>query len=216
MRAFRFIPLILALGTTTAMMAQEPHVGFGINLGIPTGDFRSKTYPPTNDVPKGQTDGYDLGLGGQLTISFPVDPTFAMRLNFNGMSTNGTSTASGKPDLHLRHELFGIGGEMQFFLDRGALRHKGTYLFLGASADFERFDRSRNANFSDWWGDASTDTTRKSRLGGTAGLGHSFGYGAGNRFTLEVAFHKTLTGNDLAKREPPSADFMKVSFGWVF
>ncbi len=216
MRAMRIFPLILALGATTALMAQEPHVGFGINLGFPTGDFRNKTYPPTTGVLTQQTDGYDLGLGGQLTLSFPVDPTFALRLNFNGMSTNGTNTASGYSDLHLKHELFGIGGEMQLFLDQGAFRHKGTYLFVGASADFERFDRSANANFEDWWGDASTDTTRKSRLGGSAGLGHSFGYGSANRFTLEVAFHKTLSGNDLAKKEPPSADFMKVSFGWVF
>ena len=62
----------------------------------------------------------------------------------------------------------------------------------------------------------STDTTRKSRLAGTFGVGHSFGYGGGARFNLEVTFHKTLTGNDSAKHEPPSADFMKVSFGWVF
>ncbi len=216
MRIFHIPALLLAWGATSGLMAQEPHVGFGINLGFPTGDFRSKSYPPTTTVLATQTDGYDLGLGGQFTVSFPVDPTFAMRMNFNGMSTNGTNTASGYSDLHLRHELFAIGGDMQIFLEGGAYRHKGTYLFVGASADFERFDRSNSDNFYNWWGDTATDTTRKSRLGGTFGLGHSFGYGGGPHFNLEISFHKTLTGNDLMKKEPPSTDFMKTSFGWVF
>ena len=215
MRILKLSALALAIGTTSALMAQEPHLGFGINLGFPTGDFRSKTYPPTGLVLTEQTDGYDIGIGGQMTISFPVDPTFAFRLNFNSMSTSGTNTATGYKDLTLKHDLFGIGGEMQFFLGGGALRHRGTFLLLGASADFERFNRS-DSTTSDWWGNTSTDTTRKSRLAGTAGIGHSFGYGGSTRFNLEVTFHKTLTGNDIAKKEPPSADFMKVSFGWVF
>ncbi len=216
MRILKLSALALVLGTTSALMAQDPHLGFGINLGFPTGDFRSKTYPPTVDVPVEQFDGYDVGLGGQMTISFPVDPTFAIRMNFNAMSTSGTSTATGYTDQTLKHELFGIGGEMQFFLNGGAMRHRGTFLLLGASADFERFDRSDSSNTWDWWGDTPTDTTRKSRLAGTAGIGHSFGYGGGARFNLEVTFHKTLSGNDIARKEPPSADFMKVSFGWVF
>lgn len=215
MRILKLSALALALGTTSALMAQDPHLGFGINLGFPTGDFRSKTHPPTADVLAEQTEGRDVGIGGQMTLSFPVDPTFAIRLNFNGMTTDGTNTASGYKDWKLKHELFGIGGEMQFFLNGGALRHRGTFLLLGASADFERFDTSENSSW-DWWGDNSTDTTRKSRLAGTAGIGHSFGYGRGSRFNLEVVFHKTLTGNDSARREPPSADFVKMSFGWVF
>lgn len=216
MRIVKLSALALVLGATPALMAQDPHIGFGINLGFPTGDFRSKTYPPTTDVLTEQTEGYDVGIGGQMTISFPVDPTFAFRLDFNAMSTEGTNTAAGYQDLTLKHELFGIGGDMQFFLNGGAIRHRGTYLLLGASADFERFDRSNSNSTWDWWGDNSTVTTRKSRLAGTAGIGHSFGYGGGTRFSLEVTFHKTLTGNDSAKNEPPSADFMKVSFGWVF
>ncbi|MBL0211937.1 MAG: hypothetical protein IPQ13_13660 [Holophagaceae bacterium] len=215
MRILRLSALALVLGSTSGLMAQDPHLGFGINLGFPTGDFRSKTYPPNAEVQAEQTDGHDVGIGGQMTISFPVDPTFAIRMNFNIMSTNGTNTAAGYNDLTLKHELFGIGGDMQFFLNGGALRHRGTYLLLGASADFERFDRSEGSNW-DWWSDTPTDTTRKSRLAGTAGIGHSFGYGGGTRFSLEVTFHKTLTGNDIMKKEPPSADFMKVSFGWVF
>lgn len=216
MRILKSSILVLALGAAPALQAQEAHVGFGINIGFPTGDFRSKTYPPTMDVITPQTEGYDLGLGGQFTVSFPVDPSFAFRLNFNGMTTEGTNTAPGYSDIHLRHEIFSLGGDMQLFLNNGAIRHRGTYLLAGLSADFETFDRSNSSNFSDWWGDTTTDTTRKSRLGGNIGFGHSFGYGGGMRFTLEVDFHKTLSGNDSAKQEPPSADFMKVSFGWVF
>ncbi len=217
MKNIKLSALALVFGACTGLMAQDPHVGFGISVGFPTGDFRSKTYPANTTVTSPQNEGYDLGLGGQFTVSFPVDPSIAFRLNFNAMSTNGTNTARGYDDIKLKHELFGIGGEMQFFLNGGAFRHKGTYLLLGASADFERFDRSNSDfNSSDWWGDSTTDTTRKSRLGGTAGIGHSFGYDSGTRFNLEVAFHKTLTGNDATKLEPPSSDFMKVSFGWVF
>lgn len=216
MRILKISALALALGATSALMAQDPHLGFGINLGIPTGDFQSKTFPPTGGVLTPQTEGYDIGIGGQFTISFPIDPAFAIRMNFNAMSTNGTNTASGYQDLHLRHELFGIGGEMQFFLNGGALRHRGTFLLLGGSADFERFDRSFSDYDYDWYGDESTDTTRKSRLAGTIGMGHSFGHAGGTRFTLEMVFHKTLTGNDTSKHEPPSADFMRLTFGWVF
>jgi hypothetical protein len=215
MRILKLSALALVLGTASTLVAQDPHLGFGINLGFPTGDFRSKTNPPNAGVLSEQTRGYDVGIGGQLTVSFPMDPTFAIRLNFNAMTTSGTDTAPGYEDVTLKHELFGIGGDMQFFLNGGALRHRGTFLILGASADFERFDEG-DSTHSDWWGDNSKTTARKSRLAGTAGIGHSFGYGGGSRFNLEVTFHKTLTGNDIARKEPPSADFMKVSLGWVF
>jgi len=48
------------------------------------------------------------------------------------------------------------------------------------------------------------------------GIGHSFGYDAGMRFNLEATFHKTLTGNDVGAGDPPSTDFVKLGFGWVF
>ena len=39
---------------------------------------------------------------------------------------------------------------------------------------------------------------------------------AGTRFTLEATYHKSLTGNDATQGDPPSTDFVRVSFGWVF
>ena len=209
----RFWPItLLLIGTGLAAQAQEPHFGFALNLGFPTGDFRNKTYPPTGAVTTPQTEGYDLGLGGQFTISFPVDPKVAIRMNFGGQSTDGTNSAPGYDRINLRHQMFSLGGEVQVFPGSGsAFRHQGTYLLGGVSADFERFDRSFGTPNVDF-----TVSTRKSRMGGTLGVGHAFGYDAFGRFALEGAFHKTLSGNNLSAGDPPSSDFVKLSFGWVF
>ena len=207
------IPLLLiATGLSPALEAQEPHFGVSLNLGFPTGDFRSKTYPATGPGTVTQTEGYDVGFGGQFTISFPVDPKVAIRMNLGGLVTDGTNTAAGFDRINLRHQLYSVGGELQVFPGTGsAYRHEGTYLLGGVSADFERFDRSFGTPNLDF-----TDSTRKSRLGGTLGIGHSFGYDAFGHFTLEGAFHKTLSGNHTSAGDPPSTDFAKLSLGWVF
>jgi hypothetical protein len=82
---------------------------------------------------------------------------------------------------------------------------------MGLSADFEQFDRSFGDPRYDY-----TNTTRKSRMGGSIGIGHSFGYDAGARFTMEATFHKTLTAHDVEAGDPPPTDFVKVGFGFVF
>ncbi|MBK8726108.1 MAG: hypothetical protein IPL96_08610 [Holophagaceae bacterium] len=205
------LPVLALVLAAPCLQAQSPRFGVALNLAFPTGEFRNKTYPANADITVPQQEGYDVGLGGQFTISFPLDPGIAMRLNFSGQSINGTNTAPPYEKINLQHTIFSVGGEFQFFLNGNAWRHRGTYLLLGPSADFERFDRSR-------YDDVDTNpeyTERKSRLGGTIGIGHSFGIEAA-RFNLEVAFHKTLSGNDMAKGEPPSSDFVKVSLGWVF
>ncbi len=203
--------LALALAAPGLQAQSSPRFGFALNLAFPTGEFRSKTYAATPDVLTPQTEGYDVGLGGQFTLSFPIDRGVALRLNFGGQVTNGSNTAPGYEKLDLQHSIFSIGGEFQFFVNGSAQRHRGTYFLMGPSADFERFDVGRHGDY-DFHADYSE---RKSRMGATFGIGHSFGAEA-SRFTFEAAFHKTLSGNDLAKGEPPSADFMKVSFGWVF
>ncbi|MBI4911609.1 MAG: hypothetical protein HY823_02625 [Acidobacteria bacterium] len=210
------VPL-LALGFAPALQAQEPHFGFGFNLAFPTGEFRSRTtqgpsiatVPPVQST---QTEGFDAGFGGQFTISFPIQPTMAFRMNFGGQSTSGTrSYSAGYSRDDLQHNIFSLAGEMQLFLNGGANRHRGSYFFFGPSADFERWDYTYGRH--DSWDYETYD--RKSRMGANFGFGHSFGYFAG-RFTMEVAFHKTLSGNDVAKGDPPSADFVKLHFGWVF
>ncbi len=208
------LPLLLAAGSQA--QAQSPHMGFSLNLLFPTGDFASKTYPAYFSPSAGyvippQKESYDVGLGGSFTISFPMDRTLALRLNLSGSAANGTNRAPGETTINLRHSQFNLGGDLQIFPQGTAFRHRGLFFVAGLSADFETFDRSFGDPLYDY-----TDTTRKSRLGATGGLGHSFGYDAGMRFTLEATFHKTLTGNDVNAGDPPSTDFLKVAFGFVF
>jgi hypothetical protein len=211
------IPLILASGS--ALKAQSPHMGFSLNVTVPTGAFNSTTYPantspfdqaPPLGVPQRET--FDTGLGGSFTASFPMDRTLAIRLNLSGSSENGTNSAPGYASVNLRHSIFSAGGDLQIFPQGTAFRHRGLYFVAGLSADFERFSTSQG-NDPYYFPDSSAN---KSRLGGTLGLGHSFGYDAGMRFNLEATFHKTLTGNDVNAGDPPSADFVKLGFGIVF
>ena len=215
------IPALLTLiGTGSSLMAQEPRLGLSINLVLPTGQFQSMSGTGFDKAsnPYTYTAGYDLGIGGQVTFSFPVDPKLAFRVNLGAQSTDGSDTAPGYSKINLRHVMFSVGGDLQIFT-QSAYRHRGTYFLVGLAADFERFDRSADDLNSDW---ATVDSTRKSRLGGNFGIGHTFGYNAGTRFTLEATYHKTLTGIDktLTNSAPPTgepaADFVRVGFGWVF
>lgn len=218
-RSSFLLALPLLLGSGPLLQAQAPHMGFSLNLIFPTGDFASKSYPPYFDPTAGyviptQKETYDVGLGGSFTVSFPMDRTVALRLNLSAASTNGTNRAPGERTINLRHSQFNLGGELQLFPQGTAFRHRGFYLLAGLSADFEQFDRSFGDPQYDYY--YNTDTTRKSRLGATGGFGHSFGFDAGMRFTLEATFHKTLTSNDVNAGDPPSTDYVKLGFGFVF
>lgn len=214
------LPLVLASGS--ALKAQSPHVGFSLNLLFPTGDFASKSYPAYYSTSAGriipdQKETYDVGLGGSFTVSFPVDRTLAFRLNLSGSAENGHNRAPGETTINLRHSQFNLGGDLQIFPQGTAFRHRGLFFVAGLSVDFEQFDRSFGDLNSDYYyNNYNVDTTRKSRLGGTLGIGHSFGYDAGMRFTMEATFHKTLTSHDVAAGDPPSTDFVKLGFGFVF
>ena len=212
------LPLILASGS--ALKAQSPHMGFSLNLLFPTGDFASKSYraiDTTTGLPYIEKETYDVGVGGSFTVSFPMDPHLAIRLNLSGSAENGTNRAYNEPTINLRHSEFNLGGDLQIFPQGTAFRHRGLYFVAGLSADFERFERSfgdLNSNY--YYNNYAIDTTRKSRLGANCGIGHSFGYDAGMRFTLEATFHKTLTGNDVNAGDPPSTDYVKLGLGFVF
>jgi hypothetical protein len=212
------LPLILASGS--ALRAQSPHMGFSLNLVFPTGEFASKSYgsiDTTTGLPYVEKETYDVGLGGSFTVSFPMDRNLAIRLNISGSAENGTNRAAGYTTINLRHSQFNLGGDLQIFPQGTAFRHRGLYFVAGLSADFEQFDRSFGDLSSNYYyNNYNVDTTRKSRLGGSLGIGHSFGYDAGMRFTMEATFHKTLTGNDVNAGDPPSTDFVKLGFGFVF
>ncbi len=218
---------LLALALALPAQAQSPHVGFGLTLNVPTGTFSQTKYPAytasNGDLIGTQTVGYDTGLGGYFTLSFPVDRTLAFRLNLSGGSEDGSdtatitpSTSSAYPDRqNLRHSMFSIGGDVQVFLQGGALRHSGTYLVAGIAADFERFDQGYgDLDAYDSWGYSNSDVTteRKSRMGGTVGFGHSFGRAI--KFNMEFTYHTSLTGK--GELDPPAANMVRLGFGVVF
>jgi hypothetical protein len=214
-----FIPLILLL-SGSLLRAQSPHYGFSLNVTVPTGAFNGTTYPAGTspftqsgplDVPQRET--YDVGLGGSFTASFPVDRTLAIRLNVGYTSETGTNSAPGYSSLSLQHSMFNVGGDLQIFPQGGAYRHRGLYFLAGLSADFEQFSYSSSGADPAYYPDGSAS---KSRLGGTIGIGNTFGYDSGMRFTMEASFHKTLTGNNVNAGDPPSTDFVKLGFGVIF
>ena len=205
----------LVLACVGPMQAQTNNFGLAFNLGAPFGDFREKTYAATFEVPVQQVEGYDIGYGGQLTMSIPLQKSLAFRLGLGGLSTRGTNTAIGFDTIYLRHNLFFLSAEAQIFFD-DAYRHSGTYLVLGLSSNFERFERSFDDDWSYWYSDRDRDVTRKSRMGGTIGIGHTFYSRYGLNFTTELSYHVTFTNRDINRMEPHPTDFLKFSFGFVF
>ena len=216
---------LLALALALPAQAQSPHVGFGLTITAPTGSFNQTKYPAyvasNGDLIGTQNAGYDTGLGGYFTLSFPVDRTLAFRLNLNGNSEDGTNTATITPTVgsaysdrqNLRHSMFSLGGDVQIFLQGGALRHSGTYLVGGISADFERFDQGYgDLNDYYYYNNSDISTERKSRMGGTFGFGHSFGRAI--KFNMEFTYHTSLTGK--GEMDPPSATMARLGFGVVF
>ena len=210
------IALVLALGAPLA--AQTPHFGFGVALSMPTGGFNSTGYPPSGSVTSPSNESYNATLGGQFTVSFPVDPKLAFRLDIYGQGTDGKDTAAGYATYNLRHELLSFGGEAQYFPGTGsAYRHVGGYVLGGLSMDMERFSSSYGDPY--WYG----YSTSKTRLGGLVGWGYSFPPYRRWRSNIEIAFHKTLSYSNNTDIQPtpaspatPPADFLRVGYGLVF
>ena len=206
-----------ALVCAGVLQAQSPNYGLSIFLTIPSGRFAETKYEEIIEgVPAIATEGYDIGIGGNFTLSFPLQKTLAFRLGFGGMSTRGTSTMLGEDTIFLRHTLFSLSGEFQIFFD-DAYKHRGTYAIAGVSGDFEKYERS----FDDDWDDRrndwyrEVDVTRKNRLAGNVGIGHTF-YGGDVKFTTEITYHSTLTNKDVTLGNPIPADFVRISFGLTF
>jgi hypothetical protein len=207
--------IAVALASITPLQAQSPKFGLALNLGVPLGEFRESSYW-TPDVDSKQIEGYDIGGGVSFTMSFPLQRNLAFRLGLGGMSTKGTNTAYGYDTIYLKHRMFSLGGEFQLFFD-DAYRHRGTYIIAGVHGNFERFERSFDDFDSEWYDPyySEADVSRKTRLGGTLGIGHTF-YGSGLNFTTELTYHSTLSDKDFDRGEPVAANFLKVSFGLVF
>ena len=186
------------------LASQDVHLGLGVDIGVPTGDF-SSSYAGA------YSQSYNTNLGVRLTASFPVDRNLAFRASLGGSTFTGTAGFPDGSSENLQDDMFTLGGEAQFFLGNGnALRHVGTYLVGGAELDFERF----SASISDptYFPDS---VANRSRLALVAGIGHSFRYYGRGRWTLEAAYHKTVTDVNTMNGFPP-ADYVRLSVGMVF
>lgn len=214
----RYLPFVaFSLASIASLQAQTPNFGLSFKLGAPIGELREKIYAPTYELPVQQVEGYDVGFGLQFTMSIPLQRKLAFRTGLGWMSTKGTNTASGYDTIYLRHNMFSLSGELQLFL-HDAYRHQGTFLSAGISGNFERFERSFDDDWSynDYWYYSESDVTRKSRMGGIVGIGHTF-YGHSNlNFTTELSYHFTLSNSDIYRGEPPSANYFNIGFGLVF
>ena len=206
------ISLTLAAGAP--LMAQEawggrPNFGLGLLVGVPTAALNSTSYGD------GSTETYNTGVGAQFTLSCPVAPAAAVRLNVSGITFSGTGSAPQTYNWNVQDQLFSIGGEAELFLaDGSAGRHLGTYLFGGLHANFERFSAS---NYDpSYYAATSVD---KTRLAGTLGIGHTFRAYGHHHWSLEAAYHKTLTdtsSNDSALVGFPASDYVQLYAGYAF
>jgi hypothetical protein len=212
-KKMRYIPCIaLALASFASAQAQSPNAAISFNIALPMGEFREKIYAPWGDVDTNQIEGYDVGIGGTFTLSFPVSSNLAIRAGIGAISSKGTNTAQGYMTQFLRHSNVMVSSELQFFT-KSAYQHSGTYLFAGISGNFERFEMGDDDKF-----DRYTErlVNRINRAGGSIGIGHTFYGNSGVNFVTELSYHATLTSKDFYRGDPPAVDFAKISFGMVF
>jgi hypothetical protein len=200
------LALVASLGAP--LVAQDAHFGAAVNLAFPTGSFQSNGhYDSTLGVTS--TDSFDTGVGVMFNASFPMDRRMAFRLEVGGEGFSGKNRAPGYGDLNLQQRMFTIGGQAQVFVGNGtALRYLGPYLVGGFSLDMERFDTSVGNSYY------NSDSFNKTRIGGLVGAGYAWRPYGSMRYTLEGAFHRTLTGTGAG--DPPAADFFRASFGIMF
>lgn len=209
-------PILLPLfALALPAAAQSPRFGAALSLMVPTGELRQSELSYTHPTygPSTVREGYDTGLGAQFWVTLPANRTLAFRLSLGGWENSGTYDDPLYPRYNARASVFSLGADMQVFLESGAFTHKGTYLFGGISADFERYDIGYG-DLDRYYDADIVDTTRKTRLGGTAGLGHSFPMGHGARFNFEVGYHATLQQRQAG--DPPRNTGVKMGFGVVF
>jgi hypothetical protein len=215
MKSWILATTTLALAAGTPLLAQEPHFGLGVIVGIPTGGLSSTSYGPNASFGYPSQEKYDTGLGVQFTVSWPVDRSLAMRLNVSAIGYSGTGSSPVTSNWNLQDDVFSLGGEAEVFLpDGNAMRHVGTYLIGGLHMDFERFSAS---DYDPSYFPATS--VNKNRLALTAGIGHAFRSYGRYRWTLEAVYHKTLTETDSDNSAGvgfPASDNVKLYFGFGF
>jgi hypothetical protein len=189
----------------TKVMRRNVTFGLYAGAGVPMGDFGGVDVPATPDFPVLQSQGYDPGLCARLTVTFPLFKKLGFRAGAGFAYNWGTNTAPGYADIGMGYMAVGAGGELQVFFDNAYL-HRGPYLFGGATVNNETFTQT-----------GTSFTERRVRLGATAGVGHSFrALSGGGGWTIELAYHATLSGKDTASGDPVAADYVRLGVGYVF
>ena len=202
--------LLLLLGTPLA--AEEVRYGVAINVAAPTGAFNTTNYPANAFNQSPTQESYNGGGGADFLVVVPMNRVLALRFRAGFESFSGSATSAGYYSLNLSDQMVSLGGVAQIFFGNGnAARQTGTYMLAGACVDMEQFGSS--------YGDPEynpSSTTSKTRFAGEIGAGHTFRSRWGGRYFLEASYHKTLTTNNVNAGDPPSADFVKFNFGFIF
>jgi hypothetical protein len=220
----RPIYLLASVLLACPLWAQDAYMGVALTYATPQGAFANSSFPAnpssgylailpgTGFFPTvlmgtpATTQGYNAGVGLQVTRSVPVDRTWAIRADASMFTFSGSATAPNYPSVGLKAGLATIGCDALAFLgDGNAFQYQGTYLFGGLSLDIGMY----NSAYMDSW-----DTGTSTRLGATVGIGHSFKVSDYRRYSLEAAYHTTLSGTGTT--DPPSSDLISISVGMIF
>ncbi|MDR2697333.1 MAG: hypothetical protein LBB40_02525 [Holophagales bacterium] len=67
----QILRIAIALAFLASLQTQSPKLGFAFNIIVPAGSFREKIYDPTPCLSARRLEGYNIGAGAQLTMSFP-------------------------------------------------------------------------------------------------------------------------------------------------
>lgn len=202
----------LMLMFAAPLAAQEVHYGFSFTLDAPTDAFNNTTYSANSLSNYPTTVAYNSGAGVDFLIYQELSRAIALRYNVGFTTFTGTATSGGYYSLNTQDQMFSLGVAGQFFVGGGnAGRQSGTYVLAGAELDFENFDTS--------FGDPNynpSSSVNKTRVAALAGVGHTFRSRWGGRYVLEGAYHRTLTNDNVNAGDQPPADFLKVSFGFLW
>jgi len=206
------LSLLMAAGTNA--MAQSA-LNISIGAMVPIGPFRETVHPlPTESDPR-RVEGYDVGVGGWLNWNLALAGPLASRMGLFWTGTEGTCKADGYGTVKVEREMtsFTVGLALYY---PSAAKPNGFYVHGNASADFDHTTMTYRPP-DDFWANIFqhdvTELNRRSRFGGMAGFGYV--WDAGIRFTLEVGWHRTLTGSRKGEWEHPPTDFVVVSAGFM-
>jgi hypothetical protein len=162
-------------------------VGLQLDARVPLGELKSRPSPGLPNESATRTDTFKTGMGGRVFATGGLSPRTAFRVLLESYDFGGSSP--GQPNVSLSYWNFAVGGGLQFFFEPGR-RPKGFYLLADLTYDRESFTAEHGS--PTYSGAIVPDGTREvGRMGGAVGLG----WIARNGFTVELGYHRSLTGS---------------------